>query len=64
MNIGNLVSFVHSTKTDRSGKEHKSIMTGRIAGYAASGGYLIEVTTGAMIGTICNRPESDILEVI
>ena len=63
-NIHNKVRFLHSTKTDRAGKQTQTILEGKIKEYTAAGGYLIQVTSMTLHGTLCNRGEADILEVL
>ena len=63
-NIHNKVRFLHSTKADRTGKEHQTILEGKVKEYTAAGGYLIQVTSKILNGTLCNRGEADIIEVL
>ena len=63
-NINDKVRFVHSIKTDRSEKGTQTILEGKVKEYTAAGGYLIQVTSATLQGTLCNRGEADIIEVI
>ena len=63
-NINNKVRFLHSAKVDRTGKQIPTILEGKVNEYTASGGYLIQVTSLTLQGTLCNRGEVDILEVL
>ena len=63
-NIHNKVRFLHSTKSDSTGKQTQTILEGKVKEYTAAGGYLIQVTSQTLQGTLCNRGEADILEVL
>ena len=63
-NINNKVRFLHSAKADRTGKQIQTILERKVKEYTASGGYLIQVTSLTLQGTLCNRGEADILEVL
>ena len=63
-NINNKVKFLHSTKADKAGKQIPTILEGKVKEYTAAGGYLIQVTSMTLNGTLCNRGEADILEVL
>ena len=63
-NIHNKVRFLHSTKADKNGKESQTILEGKVKEYTTAGGYLIQVTSKILNGTLCNRGEADIIEVL
>jgi len=63
-NINNKVRFLHSTKADKTGKQIPAILEGKVKEYTASGGYLIHVSSATLNGTLCNRGEADIIEVL
>ena len=62
--INSEVRFIHSTKADRTGKQTQTVLEGKVKQYTVAGGYLIQVTSMSLHGTLCNRGEADIIEVL
>lgn len=64
--IGDIVTFFYQMKIrerHRPNREkycEKVYRTGKVVGYAKSGGYLIKLEDGDHAGTTCNRNEEDV----